>query len=180
MIVCSTIRPSSGSARWHIWKNAAYRLRPLPRVLPTPPPLTQPDRVARVRFTFAKFGDARFLSHRNVMDLLERALRAAAVPVRYTEGYNPHIRLSMGPALPLGAEALAEMFDVECHGDVEAGNVKAAVEQAFAKWSKNPGVDKLINTTASASLTSSKRIEETRDKKQAVLVIGFPAQFIAD
>jgi hypothetical protein len=101
--------------------NAAYRLRPLPRVLPTPPPLTQPDRVARVRFTFAKAGDARFLSHRNVMDLLERALRAAAVPVRYTEGYNPHIRLSMGPALPLGAEALAEMFDVECHADVEPG-----------------------------------------------------------
>ena len=107
-------------------KNAAYRLRPLPRVLPTPPPLTQPDRVARVRFTFAKFGDARFLSHRNVMDLLERALRAAAVPVRYTEGYNPHIRLSMGPALPLGAEALAEMFDVECHGDVEAGMLTRA------------------------------------------------------
>ena len=94
--------------------------------LPTLPPLTQPDRVARVRFTFAKFGDARFLSHRNVMDLLERALRAAAVPVRYTEGYNPHIRLSMGPALPLGAEALAEMFDVECHGDVEAGMLTRA------------------------------------------------------
>ena len=60
------------------------------------------------------------------MDLLERALRAAAVPVRYTEGYNPHIRLSMGPALPLGAEALAEMFDVECHGDVEAGMLTRA------------------------------------------------------
>ena len=98
--------------------NAAYRLRPLPRVLPDPPPLTQPARTARYRFTFSKLGGARFLSHRNVMDLLERALRAAAVPVRYTEGYNPHIRLSMGPALSLGAEALAEPFDVECHGEV--------------------------------------------------------------
>jgi hypothetical protein len=106
--------------------NAAYRLRPLPRVLPDPPPLTQPDRVARARFTFSKLGGARFLSHRNVMDLLERALRAAAVPVRYTEGYNPHIRLSMGPALPLGAEALAERFDVECHGDVELGMLSHA------------------------------------------------------
>ena len=101
-------------------KNAAYRLRPLPRVLPEPQPLTQPARLARYRFTFSKLGDARFLSHRNVMDLLERALRAAAVPVRYTEGYNPHIRLSMGPALSLGAEALAEPFDVECHGEVTA------------------------------------------------------------
>ncbi len=95
-------------------------------MLPEPPPLTQPERVARVRFTFSKLGGARFLSHRNVMDLLERALRAAAVPVRYTEGYNPHIRLSMGPALPLGAEALAERFDVECHGDVEPGMLSHA------------------------------------------------------
>ena len=107
-------------------KHAAYRLRPLPRVIPPAPPLAQPERLARYRFTFAKTGDARFLSHRNVMDLIERALRAAAVPVRYTEGYNPHIRVSMGPALALGHEALAEAFDVECHADVDAGMVERA------------------------------------------------------
>jgi radical SAM family uncharacterized protein len=107
-------------------KNAAYRLRPLPRVPPRPEPLDQPDRLARYRFTFRKTGDARWVSHRNVMDLLARALRAAAVPVRYTEGYNPHIRLSMGPALPLGHEALAEKFDVECHAAVEVGMLSRA------------------------------------------------------
>jgi radical SAM family uncharacterized protein len=107
-------------------KNAAYRLRPLPRVLPRGEPLAQPERLARYRFTFQKLGDARWLSHRNVMDLLERALRAAAVPVRYTEGYNPHIRLSMGPALALGTEAVAEHFDVECHAPVEVGMLSRA------------------------------------------------------
>ncbi|MFZ5786210.1 MAG: TIGR03936 family radical SAM-associated protein, partial [Acidobacteriota bacterium] len=101
-------------------RNAAYRLRPLPRVAPRPEPLAQPELLARVRFGFEKRGDARFLSHRNVMDLLERALRAAGVPVRYTEGYNPHIRLSMGPALQLGHEARGEMFDVDCHAEVTA------------------------------------------------------------
>jgi radical SAM family uncharacterized protein len=107
-------------------KNAAYRLRPLPRIHPRGEPLAQPGRFARYRFTFQKLGDARFLSHRNVMDLLERALRAAAVPVRYTEGYNPHIRLSMGPALSLGTEAMAERFDVECHATVEIGMLSRA------------------------------------------------------
>lgn len=106
--------------------NAAYRLRPLPRLVPSAPPLSQPERTGRVRFTFAKTGDARWLSHRNVMDLLERALRAAGIPARYTEGFNPHIRLSMGPALPVGHEALADHFDVECHGDVDAAMVERA------------------------------------------------------
>jgi radical SAM-linked protein len=107
-------------------KNAAYRLRPLPRLLPRGEPPAQPERLARYRFTFEKLGDARWLSHRNIMDLLERALRAAEVPVRYTEGYNPHIRLSMGPALSLGYEAVAEHFDVECHAPVEIGMLSRA------------------------------------------------------
>ncbi len=99
-------------------RNAAYRLRPVPRLLPPAAALTQPAMLARVRFAFAKVGDARWLSHRNVMDLLERAVRAAAIPARYTEGYNPHIRLSMGPALPLGHESERDYFDLDCHAPV--------------------------------------------------------------
>jgi hypothetical protein len=52
------------------------------------------------------------------MDLLDRVVRAAELPVRYTEGFNPHIRLSMGPALPLGHEGEAEIFDVDCTAPV--------------------------------------------------------------
>ena len=95
-------------------KVAAYRLRPEPR-LPTPHrdrPQSPVHR--RYRFTFSKTGDARFLSHRQVMDAFERVLRAAGLPVHYTEGFNPHIRLSMGPALALGHEGAAEIFDVDC------------------------------------------------------------------
>jgi radical SAM-linked protein len=65
------------------------------------------------RLSFEKLGDARYLSHRNTMDVLERALRASGAPVRYTEGYNPHLRMSMGPALPLGHESRHELFDVD-------------------------------------------------------------------
>ena len=101
-------------------RNAAYRLRPVPRIPPPSEPPTQGEKVARYRFTFQKLGDARWLSHRQVMDLLERALRAAAAPVRFTEGFNPHIRLSMGPALPVGVEGWEEMFDVDCTGPVGA------------------------------------------------------------
>ncbi len=114
------------------------RLAPpsLPQVTPSgggdvqepPPPHTRPERdrpgggvsppSRRHRFTFAKTGDARFLSHRLLMDALARALRGAGLPVKYTEGFNPHIRLSMGPALPLGYEGLAETFDVDCTAPV--------------------------------------------------------------
>src|SRR5271169_6671132 len=102
-------------------KGAAYRMKAAPDLLPlrerrrvgdgTAAPVAATAR--SYRFTFEKLGDARYLSHRNTMDVLERALRASGAPVRYTEGYNPHLRMSMGPALPLGHESRHELFDVD-------------------------------------------------------------------
>ncbi|MEO8585888.1 MAG: TIGR03960 family B12-binding radical SAM protein [Acidobacteriota bacterium] len=103
-------------------KGAAYRMKATPDLQPLHErrkkpggtlavPLTEAAR--SYRFTFEKLGDARYLSHRNTMDVLERALRASGAPVRYTEGYNPHLRMSMGPALPLGHESKHELFDVD-------------------------------------------------------------------
>ena len=102
-------------------KGAAYRMKSTPDLQPLHErrkpggtlavPLTETAR--SYRLTFEKLGDARYLSHRNTMDVLERALRASGAPVRYTEGYNPHLRMSMGPALPLGHESRHELFDVD-------------------------------------------------------------------
>ena len=95
-------------------KGAAYRQKAMPD-LPSAV-RTRGGHAARVfrhRVTFEKKGDARLLSHRNTMDAFERAIRAAGLPARYSEGFNPHMKLSMGPALPLGLESRHEVFDVE-------------------------------------------------------------------
>jgi radical SAM family uncharacterized protein len=102
-------------------KGAAYRMKAEPDLLPLRErrkvggglAAPVPESARTYRLSFEKLGDARYLSHRNTMDVLERALRASGAPVRYTEGYNPHLRLSMGPALPLGHESRHELFDVD-------------------------------------------------------------------
>ena len=106
--------PGDPAAYREIAKGAAYRQKAMPD-LPSAVRSRggQGDRVVRHRVTFEKTGDARFLSHRNTMDVLERAIRAAGLPARYSEGFNPHMKLSMGPALALGLESLHEVFDVE-------------------------------------------------------------------
>ena len=55
-------------------------------------------------------------------------------------------------------------------GDVKASEVKAAVEKAFANW--KPGQKPEVESQK-PELKESKRVEETRDKKQAVIIIGF-------
>jgi zinc protease len=59
-------------------------------------------------------------------------------------------------------------------GDVKVAAVKAAVEKAFGHWKANPAATVPISNFKFQISDSPKRVVETRDKKQAVLVIGFP------
>jgi zinc protease len=56
------------------------------------------------------------------------------------------------------------------YGDVRADEVKAAVEKVFANWKSSKNSEFKIQDS---ELKESKRVEEIRDKKQAVVVIGF-------
>ena len=99
----------------------------------------QGDRVFRHRITFSKTGDARLLSHRNTMDVLERAIRAAGLPARYSEGFNPHMKLSMGPALALGLESRHEVFDVEADRAVSRRRGRAHQREAAGRHRRPRG-----------------------------------------
>lgn len=67
----------------------------------------------RIRCRFSKLGKVRFISHRDVARIWERALRRAELPVAYTEGFSPRPKLSFGLALPTGHESLGEYLDID-------------------------------------------------------------------
>ncbi len=62
-------------------------------------------------------------------------------------------------------------------GDVIANDVIAAVEKAFANW--KPG-QKPEAESQKPELKEAKRVEEIRDKKQAVIILGYPATTLHD
>ncbi|MGF1598107.1 MAG: TIGR03936 family radical SAM-associated protein [Acidimicrobiales bacterium] len=66
-----------------------------------------------IRIRYAKAGRVRFVSHRDVARLFERALRKLRLPVAYTEGFSPRPKLSFGLALTVAHESEAEYLDVE-------------------------------------------------------------------
>jgi len=64
-------------------------------------------------------------------------------------------------------------------GDVEATAVKAAVEQIFAPW-KTQATAQAQVARAVSSPDSVRRVSETRDKKQAVIVVGYQGTSVHD
>jgi len=59
----------------------------------------------RINFVFAKKGILRYISHLDLMRLLSRALRRSGFLLKVTEGFNPHVKISMARALKLGLES---------------------------------------------------------------------------
>jgi zinc protease len=63
------------------------------------------------------------------------------------------------------------------YGDIDVATAKAAVEKVFGTWKRGEAVRP---AATAAKAPESNRVNETRDKKQAVLVIGFPGTTIHD
>ncbi|HJX13071.1 MAG TPA: TIGR03936 family radical SAM-associated protein [Dehalococcoidales bacterium] len=66
----------------------------------------------RLRIRFCRGEEVKFISHLDLMRLWQRALNRAGVAVAYSEGFNPHPRLSLAAPLALGVTSEAELMDI--------------------------------------------------------------------
>ena len=65
------------------------------------------------RVHYSRLGDARFLGHLEILQLIFRVLHRAGLPLLFSRGYNPSPRVSFSPALPVGVESHVEFFDMD-------------------------------------------------------------------
>ena len=70
------------------------------------------ERTQRLRLTFAKGEEVKFISHLDLMRLWERALRRARVPMAYSKGFNPRPKISLAAPLAVGITGQGEIMDV--------------------------------------------------------------------
>ena len=54
---------------------------------------------------FSKKGMMKYISHLDLLRLFGRAARRAELPLLLTEGFNPHPKIKIEPALKLGLES---------------------------------------------------------------------------
>ena len=94
--------------------------------------------VQRLRLRYAKRGRLRFTSTRDFQRAFERALRRTGVPMAYSQGFNPHPRISYANAAPTGTASEAEYVEIAVTAVLDAEKVRAALDEALP-----PGLDVL-------------------------------------
>ena len=65
----------------------------------------------KLRLKFSKTGRAVYLSHLDLMRTMQRVFSRAGVPLKYSEGFNPHAKISIILPLSVGTASLCEYMD---------------------------------------------------------------------
>lgn len=78
----------------------------------------------RAAVLYAIRGDLRYLSHRDELRMLTRAMTRAAWPLRYSRGYNPAPRVSILLPRSVGTASLAQWALVDLDAPLDAAHLE--------------------------------------------------------
>lgn len=70
------------------------------------------------RLLFTKTGEAVWMSHLDLMRLMQRAFKRAGLPLKHTQGYNPRPSVSIALPLSVGVESECELLDFDLDGGI--------------------------------------------------------------
>lgn len=127
---------------------AVKPLAPCP--LPPAPIKSLPtDLRIRLRVRFSKTGVMRYLSHRELITTIIRALRRADIPLVYSQGFHPSPKVSFGPPLNVGMSGLREYLDMEVRPDCLKPDLENTINRYLPEGIKIQGVSLLPEGAAS-------------------------------
>ena len=86
-------------------------------------PLLDAPRTLRVRFRTV--GNLQYISHLDLQRTFSRVLVRAGLPLWYTKGFNPHIKMVFGMPLPVGSESECEFLDIRIEREMSEAEVMA-------------------------------------------------------
>ena len=97
------------------------------------PPLPEPPAVQRVRFRIGRSGEARLLSHLELINAWIRALRRADAPVSYSQGFHAHPKVTFSTAAPVGEESRGDYMDVVLRRKVDPAALLEALQATLPR-----------------------------------------------
>jgi len=84
-----------------------------------------------VRVRFTKVGSLQFISHLDLNRTMKTVMIRAGVPIKYSEGFNPHPKMVFALPLSVGAESVCELLDFKLDCPMSEEELTARLNGAF-------------------------------------------------
>lgn len=82
---------------------------------------------------YSKTGNLKYISHLDVLRFIQRSVKRAGIPAKYSEGYNPHMKTAFGFPLSLGTESMGEYFELDLNEKVEISDYISRMNSVLPK-----------------------------------------------
>lgn len=106
--------------------------------------------MAKFRIQFTKYGDMKYVSHLDMIRLFTRMFHRADLPVAYSNGFNPHPKISVLLPLSVGFESDCEYLDAEFEKGISMLECLKRLKKATPLGMEIPKVCELNETSKKA------------------------------
>ena len=83
-----------------------------------------------IRIRFRKVGMLKYISHLDLQRTFARVLTRSGIPVWYTQGFNPHIKMVFSLPLSVGSEGECEYLDIKITEPMSFDEMKRRLDKA--------------------------------------------------
>jgi radical SAM-linked protein len=84
-----------------------------------------------VRIKFSKVGSLQFISHLDLNRTMKTVMIRAGIPIKYSEGFNPHPKMVFALPLSVGAESITELLDFKITRPMSKEELTERLNNAF-------------------------------------------------
>ncbi len=97
----------------------------------------------KYRAQIRKGAEIAFLSHLEYMNVFMSALLRSKIPAAYSEGFNPHLKVSFATALGVGVTSDCEYVDFELAENLRSSEVMARLNQQLPRGAEIVAIKKI-------------------------------------
>lgn len=87
--------------------------------------------MAILRLKYRKIGYMKFLSHLDMVRLMERSFRRAKLPLEFSKGFNPRPKINFAAPLSVGVTSDSEVLEVELAEEIDVKEFLANQKRIF-------------------------------------------------
>lgn len=87
------------------------------------------DEPRTIRIRFRKVGNLQYISHLDLQRTIHRIFVRSGIPVWYTKGFNPHIKIIFSTPLSIGMESECEMLDFRVEREISCDEIRELINR---------------------------------------------------
>lgn len=98
--------------------------------------------MSKYRVCYSQGEEVKYISHLDFLRTITRTFRRAEVPVKYSEGFNPHMVMTIGLPLSVGTTTCCDCLDIELTSEPDTEELKNRINDCCPNGIKINGIKK--------------------------------------